>query len=98
MDYHLSRYVKINTTEGGGILKIREKKRSRTVGFDILKHVNCSWYQNCCQLSDIVIGEVMLVRRSHIPVLSKNHFRDDLFILRSPSIAAPDFGKYKQKK
>jgi len=56
------------------------------------------WYQICCLLSDIVIGEAMPVRRSHIPVLSESHFCDDLFIVCSPSIAAFYFGDYKQNK
>jgi hypothetical protein len=54
--------------------------KSRTIGFDIPKHVNFCWYQICCLLSDIVTGDVMPVRMSHIPVLSESHFRDDLII------------------
>jgi len=50
-----------------------------TKGFDIPKHVNCSCYQIYCPLSDIVMGEAMPVRRSHIPVLSESHFRDVAF-------------------
>jgi len=50
------------------------------IGFDIPKPVNCSWYYIYCPLADIVIGEVMPVRRSHIPVLSESNFRDDLLI------------------
>jgi hypothetical protein len=79
----------INASEGGGaVCKIREQRKCRTIGFDMPKHVNCAWYQICCPLSDIVIGEVMPVWRSHTPVLSEGHFRDDLFIMCSPLNAA----------
>jgi hypothetical protein len=66
------------------------------MGFDFPKHVNCSRFQLYCRLTDIVVGEVMPVRKSHIPVLSESNFRDGLFILFSPSIPTLDSGKYKQ--
>ena len=75
---------------------MREHRMSRTTAFDIPKHVN--WYHIFCLISDMLIGEVMPVRRSHIPVLSKSNFHDDLFIVCSPSTAAHDFGIYKQNK
>ena len=75
---------------------MREQMMSRTTGFDIPKHVNC--YHIFCPFSDMLIGKVMPLRRSHIPVLSKSNFHDDLFIVCSPSITALDFGKYKQNK
>ena len=64
----------------------------------MLYHVNCSWYQIHCPSSDSVIGKVMPVRRSHIPVLCENPFLDDLFVSCSPSIVAFYFGEYKQNK
>ena len=80
------------------IWKIREQMKSRTMSFDIPKHVIRSWYQIYCPLSDIVMGEAMPVRRSHILV----HFPKVFFMKIYPSfvstsIVALNFGNYKQK-
>ena len=69
----------------------------KTIIFDMPNHVNCFWYHMYYPLADIAICEIMPLRRSHIPVLSKSNFHENLFIVCPPSIAALDFGICKQK-